>query len=871
MPIISPTAISPHRIGGARNWSSYWTTHIPHESDLASRLVRSGTSLVDSVGDNDATILLPVAKFNGTNNIITMTGKYVTGGQPWDVYVKFKVTNSTARRPILQCGGWSGTAPGLLFYILNGDIVVSSANGSAQTNVTLDFDIQDNTWYTLRLQWSGIEGETLSITVGATTKTTTSVRGWTGNSNQNLKFGGYLTYWHLGSLASVVGTIGGSTFKLYPHGLSSHDWSIEETTRCVLATWAGDADHYEYSADGDPYYLDSGYLIKQSTATLVKQYIPNNSTGIQIGAVLDANYKDIQIAEGSTTGHNLFPSKIRFANDFFDRSNTIIWGDSAREGYYDSDNPKDFHIDELEYKTLRSWLNVGYKGMIYLKFSENSIEFRERMDEILLYTTDKTNEDQRNCLVYSGDLTQALVDAGGNCTLDANDYVEIYDYSALGAEADAIANFNTIQAGINAGDYTIGKHKYEVKKISQPIVVPEGRTLTVNCELKIKNATTVDISSNVTAGDTVINVASVDGFHAGEWVCLSDDDQTLQGGSTGQTRRRAHAAIISEVGESTITIDRACIYNLATASNAKLGHNQSVILLDNKNNVTINGTGVINGNWQNQYDVEPYNASGEEVRAYCGISIFESNGCNVKGTETNHLTFRNAGMHSVAIRGNTAKTKGNNNTVQYVTSWKAHDKGVLAYYTDGTIIRNYVGKYSIFEDGITIYQHNTNYTIEDVNVIMNNRTGIALSGAENSGTSVVNRINALSDNILISSFGLTATDLTLRGDYAIMYISSSGAALSGLTLNNLTFDMCSGGNTYILKIVGNVSNIAINEMEINGCVATNGIEADDYSSDGNFPQNVTITGGGIYNGAITNKTVIDASADVTITDFDGLV
>jgi len=28
MPIISPTAISPHRIGGAKNWSSYWATQI---------------------------------------------------------------------------------------------------------------------------------------------------------------------------------------------------------------------------------------------------------------------------------------------------------------------------------------------------------------------------------------------------------------------------------------------------------------------------------------------------------------------------------------------------------------------------------------------------------------------------------------------------------------------------------------------------------------------------------------------------------------------------------------------------------------------------------------------------------------------------
>ncbi len=123
--------------------------------------------------------------------------------------------------------------------------------------------------------------------------------------------------------------------------------------------------------------------------------------------------------------HNLLDCKIRFTHSFFDRSNTTIWGASARSGYYDSGNKKDFHISELNQRTLQKWLNDGYKGRLFVHISNNSIETRDRylLKEIFLYENDKTSTDHLTVLNYTGDSMAAIL-SGGEVTYDG-DYVAI--------------------------------------------------------------------------------------------------------------------------------------------------------------------------------------------------------------------------------------------------------------------------------------------------------------------------------------------------------------------------------------------------------------------------------------------------------------
>jgi hypothetical protein len=107
-------------------------------------------------------------------------------------------------------------------------------------------------------------------------------------------------------------------------------------------------------------------------------------------------------------------------------------GTVTTSGHYDSTDPKVFHISELNQRILISYLNVGYRGMFYVKFSSYlktayyaSVEdiYKVSLDELFLYPSDKTLTDNEKALTYTGDIKAAVL--AGSAVTYVNNYVKI--------------------------------------------------------------------------------------------------------------------------------------------------------------------------------------------------------------------------------------------------------------------------------------------------------------------------------------------------------------------------------------------------------------------------------------------------------------
>jgi hypothetical protein len=155
----------------------------------------------------------------------------------------------------------------------------------------------------------------------------------------------------------------------------------------------------KYSQYGSNSGLSNGYDLYKSYA-LPNIHIPHVSNLSSITPTgLSAGYYNSKSVLNIDKLHNLYDSMILFANDFFDRSNTTIWNDYARAAtsFFDVNNPKAWHISEMEINTIKLYANPGYLGMFYPVFYGD----REYLKELFVYTTDKETTELKSALQYS--------------------------------------------------------------------------------------------------------------------------------------------------------------------------------------------------------------------------------------------------------------------------------------------------------------------------------------------------------------------------------------------------------------------------------------------------------------------------------------
>jgi hypothetical protein len=848
-----------------QSWSTYWTSHLYNEADLNLRTKsRSGLSLIDDLGNNP-TLLTPVSTFvTGTNDYL-ITGSYsgITGGGAWDATWKFKLDNGNGTNCLFYVGGEANTSKGATVICYQRKVFTYTSDGTASTTGTFNFNLQDNTEYTLRMQWDGITGHTITMTCNGTVLTSTSSKGWSGDPYSNVIVGRYTTSYFKGTLHSIVGTISGEVFNSHFTGLAAFEFDPNGT---VTKKWSHVAAPTSTYKGNSTYYMDYGYSVQTNGATTY--YIPNKVDGstFSIHGLIAGTTLVTKEVEGMLTKHNLWKSKVRFSNAFFDRSNATIWNDTCRAADdYDSNNTKDFNIDKLNFITLKSFLNDGYAGRLFLKFDDNSIDGRGYLDEIIFYNTDIKAPNELKVLQFTQDIRRTQRDINGSRILDANGYAEIYLYENLGE--NATGNFAKWQSLLNTGDVVLPYTKYDVILISQPLYVPSGRRLTVNCELRIKKGTTVNLTSDVSIGDTVINVDSVVGFNAGEWVVISDDTHSVT--YSGQTRNQACASKILSVGVSSITLETASIFNAAVAQNGVLAHCQSVVNVNGVNAV-VSGSGIINGMMDYQYNCEPVIMIGETVSEtpLCGNGIGFYNSTTPKIVASG-LTVKNNVLHGIFF-SNIGVTQISSE-IGNVVSDNNHDKNIILLSGDSAYLHDIVSKNAKYEDGITFYGSATNFTLSNITTYGNTRMGINFLIGDATG-GVMNNIT-MSDRFTCPVANLTVNTLKFINNPYKFVPDLTGVVFDtryscgyNIIINDLLVEDLIQAN--VISLQGGVHDITFNDAVFN---RNNGvlIQATNYSGGVDYPDDIVFDGGGVYDHTGT-KTAINASADVTFTDFVGI-
>jgi len=405
---------------------------------------RSGLSMVDSVAGNNATITLPTLQQSNNPLICIDNGGLDIGGTDFTFAVWCK-PNSVSKASYAYIGGkplTNGAVNGHYYIyqdITTGKIIISvKPTGTEKViNTNIDFTTLD---------WS-----LLAITIDQT----------------NLLIHVYVNNVEIGTGTAYTGTfptmsnaykfmlgkgqvVGGGTYQynincffseafIYSRALNTTEltslynrnivsgarahWVIDGINPTDLsgngrhlATISGDASNTSivYSNGGSRYLLNNGYsLYKYSgISTLKNIYVGYSLAGTPLASPgLIAGYNKISDHAGNTGQHNLADSYLTFVGANWSRDNATIFGDMARQtaltngegNWYLSGTPKAWHISEFNRVKFNSYFNSSYKGTAFPKVTNNSIDDRRVLSEVIGYASNKTGGDYNKVLKYTGD------------------------------------------------------------------------------------------------------------------------------------------------------------------------------------------------------------------------------------------------------------------------------------------------------------------------------------------------------------------------------------------------------------------------------------------------------------------------------------
>ena len=356
---------------------------------------RTDLTLVDSIAADNASVVGGyVGVFDGAS--------YIDTGIPSNTISKIEYYGSIGNAGIQFIGAGAGASDdGLYFgYYVDGFIAGYCDSANTSDRVTYNSEI---ILHTLE-----INGNDLTYIANGETKTIARTTGSVTTNNffigarKRPTIDGYVT----GQAAYCKITHAGGVSEWYFNGHSYN--SIDGTE----ATWTGTETYArvtDYTPASTLEALDSGYYEDVSGNQIVNpQYEQTTET---------------LFAGGSF--HNLIDSYIEFpVSDIFDRSNTTIYAQSARDSaFYDSNNPFLFHISELNYDTWNSYLNAAYQDRNFTGINTN-YGTQLNIFEILSYATQKTGQDLIDVLDYIkynyvADGYEALRDSSGSILYDS--------------------------------------------------------------------------------------------------------------------------------------------------------------------------------------------------------------------------------------------------------------------------------------------------------------------------------------------------------------------------------------------------------------------------------------------------------------------
>lgn len=873
---------------GGGSLSSYWT-----QQTLLYYTSRSGVDLLETgSGDNrNAKIIPGCAAIKSTDYIKHTIANFQSGDASGFIEADFYFNGQTDRfTPFATCDeGYDSRY--FIFTISNKKAVLLIRSNSPSTFQNIITSTNDLSVGRNVVRFTST-GSAYNLTINGS-PATFSVTGTSGANNGNwlslvtfrdsITFGAFYSYEGTALKTDTTGTN-----KLFSINYNDeHKWIFTGAGNRVFdiigglhLTWTG-TDHQSYDIEGLTLLLDSGYSLWKKTGEPDEVVPYKDGVPFDVSAYL-ATYEKQKDYPGGAAIYNFAPSLIDFDYtdsahadlDIFDKSNSTVHIATAGMNYYDAANVYRWRQDELHpavYST--AYKNVGYKGMMMAK-SIVSDGIPLDISEIYVLKTDQAGKKEWKfaelCTIQ--DLAQQVA---GEPVYDDNNYL-IFFFSVSSYPniiGDGITDdFAAIQALIDASPVgatiRLGESQDDVFKISQPIYLRSNRNYIIDGIVKIQDGETVALTTDVHINDHLITVADASSFAVGQWVTVIDDNQyfirDLYFGWGGR---------ITNITGNDITLEGSCNYDMEVSANARCGHSQGCVILDTVENITVSGSGKIDGNRYNQIAVLP--STSDDLLGYwehqkCAMAfvVFESDNIEIDG-----LTIEDGLAHSLAISA-TLTGLSTNIRLKNLNVNTGHDKNILIRFSDSVTVENCAtdgdpentGTDETWEDGLIFYSNCTNCTVNGFVGKNCRRSGFIWNSNSSDGL-VANNVTTIGCGtrtgygVDIDAKNATISNFTINDSFRIggPYVTTNIVA-TNIILESTQLQL---PNDYLFSIGGD-------GVTLNNFIMQNSKSKTGFNAIRIIGTDVEFNGGAVVNhtGGMINQDSYNAA---TWNDFEGLI
>lgn len=375
----------------SRNWTQQSTPFDPASIDFHVKS-RTGLTLIDSKSSGNPLLLTPIITTSGSPNYLN-SGIKAYSNTIWVCKGRLKTTLASKWHGAQSTGNnvRLGFGTGTVKDTINlywGDKTAEVLNNKAHDFDWHLFIVYDKRLWILDKDTLVTDVSILNIINTVSPDINVSTATWSG-VEADILYGGIAFPSYI-SMDIAFGFIGRNIdnvitwdSKIFFGGNRIYAYnSIDGNT----LTWStANSVELSYNLNGSSHLIEKGYSLYYINNE--RAIVPNLLNGTKItNPTLAAN----SIFGGDYGSQSLYilDCIIRFTQDFFDRSNTTIYSDLARLGYYDVNNKKDWHGTELNVFSGYNLFNEGYKMTLFVKYADKTTN--DLPSEIFKYPSDIT-------------------------------------------------------------------------------------------------------------------------------------------------------------------------------------------------------------------------------------------------------------------------------------------------------------------------------------------------------------------------------------------------------------------------------------------------------------------------------------------------